>query len=395
MEDISSYILTPGDELPVLEFKEIWAYVVAGRESSVVKDLPITDIAYFGAEVDSYGKICDVPRRSGIPSHFTGRVHLVIACSSRSLTHFVLKPGSDERKEYIADIITATKNFDGINIDLEYVPQRGSDAFITFIQELREGLTKDKMLTICVPARTRKLETDIYDYDRITPLVDRVFVMAYDEHWSGSRPGSVASLAWCRRVAEYSVNAIGQEKLIMGLPFYGRAWGDYNPSRALIYTTIENIIKDEHVKDIRYESGIPYFEYEKNVKVRVFFEDEYSLVSRMNMYKTMGIDSVGFWRLGQETAEVWKHLKITADISIPINTKITHATIFTPNSTTTIAVAAPPAAPVNDRYTVKKGDSLWAISKKYGITPQALADLNGMNLNDTLYIGRVLRVPTR
>ena len=46
-----------------------------------------------------------------------------------------------------------------------------------------------------------------------------------------------------------------------------------------------------------------------------------------------------------------------------------------------------------DIYLVKKGDSLWSISKKYGITFQELIDIN--NLNDlTLQIGQQLLVPT-
>jgi spore germination protein YaaH len=150
----------------------------------------------------------------------------------------------------------------------------------------------------------------VYDYEKIKPHVDRILVMAYDEHWSGSRPGSVASLDWCRRVADYSLRAIGPEKLIMGLPFYGRAWGDYSPSRALIYTTTESIIEDNNVTEIGYENGIPTFVYNKNVSIKVYYEDEYSLTARMQMYKSMNIRSVGFWRLGQETSEIWKYLVI-------------------------------------------------------------------------------------
>ena len=45
-----------------------------------------------------------------------------------------------------------------------------------------------------------------------------------------------------------------------------------------------------------------------------------------------------------------------------------------------------------DLYTVEKGDSLWSISKKYGITFQELIDLNNLS-NLTLQIGQQLLVP--
>jgi spore germination protein YaaH len=293
--------------LPVTPFNEIWAYVVAGREDALKRGLPLTDIGYFGAEIDSYGKLVDVPRRQSLP--FSGRVHLVVASNGRALTHFTLMPGSNERKNLVADLLAAARNFNGLQIDFENVPARDGEVFLSFLRELRSGLG-DKMLTIALPARTRKIADDVYDYEKIKPIVDRIFVMAYDEHWSGSNPGSVASLQWCRNVANYSLRAIGHEKLIMGLPFYGRSWGDYSPSRALIFTTIEGIIKDEKIREIRYENGIPVFNYNKNVSIKVYFEDEKSLSTRMEMYKSMNVRAIGFWRLGQETQEVWKILQL-------------------------------------------------------------------------------------
>lgn len=293
-----------GDDLPVSAFGEIWAYVVAGREAALIPGLPITDIAYFGAEIDSYGSLTDVPNRGKLPP-FAGRVHLVVACNARSLSHFVLVPGSNERTALVAALLSAVKDYDGLQIDFELVPQRDGSAFLSFLEELRKGLS-NKLFTIALPARNRKIGSDVYDYEKIVPLVDRVLVMAYDEHWAASAAGPIASLSWCKRVAEYSLGVIGREKLIMGIPFYGRAWGSGNPSRALVYSGVEDIIKENRVKEIRRENGIPVFDYETTVSVRVYYEDDYSLATRMNMYRSMGVAAVGFWRLGQETQAVWK-----------------------------------------------------------------------------------------
>jgi len=301
-------LIHTGGNLPVSEFGEIWAYVVAGSESALTRGLPLSDIGYFGAEIDAYGSLTDVPRRQNLT--FQGKVHLVVACNSRSLTHFVLIGDRPERKTLIADLAAATRNYDGLQIDFENVPARDGNAFLSFLTELRAAIP-GKIFTIALPARTRKIADDVYDYEKIKPIVDRILVMAYDEHWSGSNPGSVASMDWCRRVADYSIRAIGPEKLIMGLPFYGRAWGDYSPSRALINRTIQGIIRDEKVAEVKYENGIPVFTYHKNVSIKVYFEDEKSLTARMAMYKSMNVGSIGFWRLGQETPEVWKYLKLS------------------------------------------------------------------------------------
>jgi spore germination protein YaaH len=296
--------------LPVSSFDEVWVYVVAGNESAYNRRFAISDIGYFGAEIDSYGKLTDVPRRSRLSS-FQGRVHLVVACNSRSLTHFVLMPGSEERKALIADLVAETKNYDGLQIDFENVPARDGEVFLSFLKDLRASLP-DKMLTAALPARTQKIANDVYDYEKIAPFMDRILVMAYDEHWSGSKPGSVASLSWCKRVAEYSLRAINKDKLIMGIPFYGRAWGDQSTSRALVYSTTERIMKERDVTEIRRENGIPVFDYDVSVSVKVYYEDEYSLAARMDMYKSIGVKSAGFWRLGQETIAVWRLIQLTA-----------------------------------------------------------------------------------
>ena len=46
-----------------------------------------------------------------------------------------------------------------------------------------------------------------------------------------------------------------------------------------------------------------------------------------------------------------------------------------------------------DTYSIKKGDSLYAISKEYGLSPSLLAGLNGLNLNDYIYPGDSILVP--
>jgi spore germination protein YaaH len=298
-----------GTDLPVTTFGEVWAYVEAGEEAALRRSLPISDVGYFGAQIDYYGKLVDVPNRRKLPAFFSGRVHLVVVCNSNSLTHFILVPDSAERKALIADLLEATKNYDGLQIDFENIPLRDGDNFLSFLEDLRTGLGH-KMFTVALKATTKKTTGAAYDYEHIKPLVDRILIMAYDEHWSGGKPGPVASLPWCRRVAAYCLSVIGPEKLVMGIPFYGRTWGSYNPNRAFFQSRIQRIIREQGVTDIRRENGIPTFEYEIPVSITVYYEDDYSLSVRMEMYQSLGVDSIGFWRLGQETASVWKTVKL-------------------------------------------------------------------------------------
>jgi spore germination protein YaaH len=300
-----------GETLPISSFREVWGYVMSGQEDALKASQPISDVGYFGAGLNVYGQLIDVPKIKSIRArNFTGRVHLVVATENQALTHFSLIEGSEVRRKLIADLLEAAKPFDGLQIDFEGVPARDGEAFRSFLRELRNGLGKDKMFTVALRARTRTIENDVYDYAKIKEIVDRILVMAYDEHWSGSKPGSVASLDWCRMVANYAVKTIGQEKLIMGLPFYGRSWGSWSANRAYIYSTVQRIKAEQGVTDVQREKGIPMFTYKSSVTATVYYEDDYSLSARMEMYRILGAQAIGFWRVGQESPTIWRYIKL-------------------------------------------------------------------------------------
>jgi spore germination protein YaaH len=91
----------------------------------------------------------------------------------------------------------------------------------------------------------------------------------------------------------------------MGLPFYGRSWGSFNPSRAFFHSGIERIRGENAVDRVERENGVPTFSYETAITVTVYYEDIQSLVLKGSIYRDMGVVAVGFWALGQEDPRVW------------------------------------------------------------------------------------------
>jgi membrane-bound lytic murein transglycosylase D len=47
----------------------------------------------------------------------------------------------------------------------------------------------------------------------------------------------------------------------------------------------------------------------------------------------------------------------------------------------------------NGNHVVSRGETFWSLSRRYGITPEALAEANDMTLNQILREGRTLKVP--
>ncbi len=299
-----------------LAFSEVWAYLMAGEERYLTADLPITDVGYFGAGLNAYGKLVGVPGRAGLKG-FGGRAHLVVAeVGNYALTHFVLDPRFPLRDALVADIVAAAAPFDGVQLDFEAVPSEDYDNFHAFLQLLRAGLP-GKLLSVALPPRVNE-KTDRFGYARIAATVDRVVVMAYDEHWSGSEPGPVASLEWCRQVASYALSKIPGERLVMGAPFYGRAWGDKSLSRAYKYSSLAALLAEKGIGEVKRNEEIPFVEYVEAVTVRLFFDDAASTLRRLALYRAASVRKVAFWRLGQEDPAVWSGLGAVPEGAAPV-----------------------------------------------------------------------------
>ncbi len=303
-------------------FNEIWAYVLDGREESLLTTMPITDVGYFGAEISNQGFLTAVPKAEKL-DFYEGRVHLVAVCNHYGMTHMMLNPEYPFREKLIDDLIQAVliHNYDGLQIDYELVLAADKEYFLSFLQELALRIEKlpptnkveKRVFSVAVPARTRYLTEDAFDYKQIADTADSVFVMAYDEHWSGGKPGPVSSFDWGKNVASYALEVIGEEKLVMGQPFYGRTWGDTNGNRAFFHSGMMRQVNDFNVKNLERSENILHFTYTLPLTITGYFDDAESIKARSIMYKNMNITKTGFWCLGQEDPNVWPNLKITED----------------------------------------------------------------------------------
>ena len=68
---------------------------------------------------------------------------------------------------------------------------------------------------------------------------------------------------------------------------------------------------------------------------------------------------------------------------------------FSPTRPGTPAAAEVTAPPAPATYTVVKGDNLWSIAKKNGITVKELTAVNNLRSDSTLKLGQVLKLPSK
>lgn len=165
-----------------------------------------------------------------------------VAWFNGAAIHAVLSD-EDAREEHIEEIVDMVEEYDvdGVDIDYESKLSETKDHFSAFLEELKDELGS-KILACTVEARTppssryRVVPADLEyanDYDEIGTHCDRVEIMAYDQQRadiklndakSGAPYMPVADRDWVEKVIVETVKDIPEEKIILGVPTYGRHW---------------------------------------------------------------------------------------------------------------------------------------------------------------------------
>lgn len=114
-------------------------------------------------------------------------------------------------------------NVDGINLDIEAIGNTRKDGYTAFCKELYTRLKKEN-LTVSMDVMTPEPWSQYYNLPVTKDYMDYIAVMAYDEHYAGSKePGSVGSYSWVEKAITGSLSlGVPNEKLILGVPFYLR-----------------------------------------------------------------------------------------------------------------------------------------------------------------------------
>lgn len=296
-------------------FNETWAYLMKGEEKYFPATSPITDVGCFSASVDPDGYLSGghmtPPRLPGADPET--RYHLVITMPwSTTLAHLYLDPQLPFRQRIIDGIVERCEPFDGLQIDFEAINKKDRANFLKFLVAVKKALPEDKLFSVAVMARwadhKKKNPQDAFDYPFIGKVADRVIIMAYDEHYRGGSAGPIASLPWCKEIYDYAIQCIPGEKLIMGIPLYGRSWQKEKTAKAMrnpeIWTDLR--VRGAQLESTPEEGGS--YSYTTNVTINVHFESLPSLNAKMDLYSTRPTQGIAFWRISQEPRGFWEQL---------------------------------------------------------------------------------------
>lgn len=216
---------------------------------------------------------------------------------------------------------------DGVNVDVELL---GSDLVASyggFLTRLREALRVDHPKAHVSVATTANEGGVAMAAAASTAGVDRIFLMGYDYHWSGSAPGASApldrvdgdpkDLVWSLDL--YEAAGVPVERTVLGLPLYGMSWPvdsdepdaahigrgrTWDPSQNLdvlddptIVPTLDPIeMVQVYRLQVTEDDGRPGWR-------AIYVDSAETLAAKLALADDRGLAGAGFWAIGYERGQ--------------------------------------------------------------------------------------------
>lgn len=268
-------------------------------------------------------------------------------------TFSILAENPASRTRFAESIVAFCKRygFDGADIDWEYPgfdahsgrPQ-DKEHFTLMLAEIHRHAKAQNpplLVTIAAPAGPHHYEK--MEVANIHPYLDWINLMTYDFHgpWGGGEDAVTNHLAplyapkqgnplFCGSAAVqyYLEQGVRAEKIILGLPFYGRSYGQVGRGNSNgLFSSYSGPGRGTHPQepgmmayyDIKklfntYSQGwdeqaqVPYL-YNPHTKEFISFDNETSLRSKCDYIKRMGLGGAMIWELSLDSKS-WELLRV-------------------------------------------------------------------------------------
>ena len=214
--------------------------------------------------------------------------------------------------------LALTLGVDGINVDVEQLDELDRDEYGAFLGALRTALVAavpDARLSVATEAGLRGTGNALA---AVGAGVDRLFLMGYDYHWSGSQPGASSpidrsdglyTLRWS--IEQYVEAGVPRDRIVLGLPLYGMTWRTTGPDRtAPVLGSGSTWIPNKHLDvllDPSFQPGrdpleVSEFFIRPDVDAwRVtYYDSPATLRVKLALARDQGLAGGGFWAIGYE-----------------------------------------------------------------------------------------------
>ena len=228
---------------------------------------------------------------------------------------------ADAQERAIAGLVAMATDLgvDGINVDVELLAPEHVAAYGQFVGLLRTALRAvDGEAQVSVATQANVSGTAMA-VAATAAGADRIFMMGYDYHWSGSEPGASApldrrdgsqkDLAWSLDL--YRDAGVPAERTILGLPLYGMSWPVVGPElgaardgRGSVWVPSDNLAV---LRDRTLVPSLDLLEMVEHLAVpdgdgwrAIYFDSPTTLTPKLELADARGLAGAGLWAVGYE-----------------------------------------------------------------------------------------------
>jgi cellulose synthase/poly-beta-1,6-N-acetylglucosamine synthase-like glycosyltransferase/peptidoglycan/xylan/chitin deacetylase (PgdA/CDA1 family)/spore germination protein YaaH len=190
----------------------------------------------------------------------------------------------------------------GAFFDFEQLPASAQPDYLAFLNEVNTRFDRHGwLIAMAAPVGDRSWNLPAY-----AKIVDRVFLMAYDEHENSGDPGPVASQHWFARAVADSARGISASKLVVTIGNYGYDWYPGGSDSKTVEEAWQIARDSDAMPVFDPASGNSGFSYEEGDKKHVvWFLDAASAYNQIAFLRRAGLGGIALWRLGSEDPGVW------------------------------------------------------------------------------------------
>mgnify|MGYP003301235024 CR=1 FL=1 len=305
---------TPEDPTPVPVGENIIVGYATYWESRLPDPTLLTHINYAFALIKDDFETLDVKKPSRLQQVVSLKkknpdLKVVLSVGGWGAGNFSEMAGdAGHRRKFCENCLAAVKQYglDGIDIDWEYPTSSSAgissspydiNNFTLLMRDLRETLGPDRLLTIATYAGVK-----YYDLKTAEQYLDFINIMTYDMgrppyHHSALYSSSKTKNSCVDAVEKHFQAGVPYEKLVLGVPFYGKPAEGESVEYA-------DIISGEYSKYTRRwddVSKVPYLVDAGGTMV-LCYDDEQSLALKADYIKSKGLLGAMYWSIEGDDA---------------------------------------------------------------------------------------------
>jgi spore germination protein YaaH len=203
-------------------------------------------------------------------------------------------------------------DYRGVVIDFEGMTPRDLDQLVTVTTAVADSVRAHGVSTIVIAVPGG--DTAAYPAALLLQSADYIMPVLYDQHWSASTPGPIATPEWVARNLGTRVAEVGAARIIAAFPVYGYRWRRSAETEVISYadarrlTTTTNIpLTRDHASSTLHAISPEGWE--------VWVADRALLETLVRAARQLGVTTFALWRLGLEDQGIWSLIGAQTTIS--------------------------------------------------------------------------------